>query len=49
VTGAEVNAYVDQVVEEIKRLMIEQGMEPLMLPDLIRSFQYTVRFFNFFS
>ncbi|XP_065334332.1 uncharacterized protein LOC135935720 [Cloeon dipterum] len=41
VTGEEVNAYVDLVIEEVKRLMIEQGMEPYMLPDLVRGFSFT--------
>ncbi|XP_059478697.1 uncharacterized protein LOC132198600 [Neocloeon triangulifer] len=41
VTGEEINAYVDVLVEEVKRLIIEQGLEPYMLPDLVRGFSFT--------
>ena len=44
-TGPEINAYIDEVINEMKLLIIEQGLEPMTLPDVVKDFVYIVRIF----
>ncbi|KAF4518397.1 hypothetical protein B566_EDAN010490 [Ephemera danica] len=39
-TGPEINAYIDEVINEMKLLIIEQGLEPMTLPDVVKDFVY---------
>jgi hypothetical protein len=46
-TSPEINAYIDAVLQEVKKLIITLGIEPMPLPELIKDFEWTVRIYNF--
>ncbi|XP_065336418.1 uncharacterized protein LOC135937237 [Cloeon dipterum] len=40
VTGEEINNYVDRLINEIIKYMLDNNLNPLILPDLVEGFEY---------
>jgi hypothetical protein len=46
VTSAEINDFVDRLINEIKKYLITNNLDPMPLPDLVEGFEWEVS--NFF-
>lgn len=42
VTSAEINDFVDRLINEIKKYIIDNNLDPMPLPDLVEGFEWEV-------